>query len=158
MAKRRQQWRVGDVFLVPTRDTQAVLAQVVGQEAGVLNSATCAFFDQRIPRASEWTGILPVQKVFSVLFVTRDLLDSGAWRVLGHQPVRVPREMFPYENLRDAGFVGAKVIGSGIVMEFLDAFYRLVPWDDWKDPHYLDGLLISAAKKPPDVLLKRHQS
>ncbi len=154
MAKRRQQWQVGDAFLVPTRDGQAVLAQVVGQEAEVLNSVTSAFFDQRIPSASEWTGILPVQKLFSVLFVTRDLLDSGVWRVVGRQPIRVPRDVFPYEQLRQAGFVGSKVIGSGIVAEFLNAFYRLVPWDDWKDPHYLDSLLISPDKKPSNLLLK----
>ena len=44
--------------------------------------------------------------------------------------------------------IGAKIIGSGIVNEFVEAFYGLVPWDDWKAPHYLDSLLISEAAKP----------
>jgi hypothetical protein len=32
--------------------------------------------------------------------------------------------------------------------EFLDAFCGLSPWDAFKDPEYLDGLLVSPAKKP----------
>jgi len=154
MAKRRQVWKVGDVFVVPTSDGQAVLGQVIAHEPEVLNSVSSAFFDVRIDRDNNWVGILPIQKIFSVLFVTRDLLDIGVWRVIGHQPVRVARDLFPYERLRDRGFVGAKVIGSGIVREFLDAYYGLTPWDAWKEPDYLDHLLISPDKKPKSLVLK----
>jgi len=47
------------------------------------------------------------------------------------------------------------VIGSAIVNEFLNAYYALQPWDDWKDPHYLDSLLVSPDKKPTKLLYKK---
>ena len=92
--------------------------------------------------------------MFSVLFVTRDLLDDGVWRVIAKRPVAIPRSQLPYESLRQNGYVGAEVNGSGIVNEFLDAFYGLGPWDDWHDPTYLDQLLVSPEKKPSRLVFK----
>jgi hypothetical protein len=66
----------------------------------------------------------------------------------------VPKENLPYESLRNKGFVGAKVVGSKNVNELLNAYYGLSPWDDWKDPTYLDKLLISPEKKPTTVKYK----
>jgi len=62
-------------------------------------------------------------------------------------------EAAPYETLRRSGFIGAKVRGSGIVEEFVNAFYGFAPWDDWYVPDYLDAFLISASKKPTDRLV-----
>lgn len=154
--KKKQNWTVGDVFLVKTNDGKSVIGQIVAQEQHVLNCVSCAFFDWRISEEPEIMGLqtLPLKKMFSILFVTRDLLDNGVWRIVGHLPVIVPKELFPYENLRQGGFVGAKVIGSGIINEFLNAYYALTPWDDWKDPEYLDKLLLSPDKKPDNLKYK----
>jgi hypothetical protein len=157
MAKTQvQSWGIGDMFLVKNLDGSECIGQIVGQERDVLNSVSCAFFDRRINRKSDLEEIqtLPPELVFAVLFVTRDLLDSGVWRVVGRFPVTLPREYFPYERLRANAYVGAKVVGSKNVNEFLNAFYGLRPWDDWKDPAYLDKLLISSAKKPSHVKYK----
>src|SRR5215471_2046593 len=114
-----------------------------------------AFFDHRTDHPEEAMETnLSSSGVFSVVFATRDLLDSGAWRIVGRRPVELPSEMFPYENTREAGWVGAKVIGSGNLNEFVNAYFGLTPWDDWKDPTYLDKLLISPDKKPKKLLLK----
>jgi hypothetical protein len=155
MGKRRQRWQVGDVFLVRTKDGLDVVGQIVGRESTVLNSVSCAFYDKRLQDGDDIDVVeLPGTRVFSVVFVTRDLLDNGTWRVVSHRPVTIPRNWLPYEHLRESGYVGAKVIGSRIVGEFLNAFYGLAPWDDWKDPAYLDGLLISPDKKPAKLVLK----
>jgi hypothetical protein len=66
----------------------------------------------------------------------------------------VPEHLFPGGQSRSRGWVGAKVIGSANVADFLAAYHCLVPWDDWKDPSYLDHLLIGPEKKPTNVLLK----
>ena len=95
-----------------------------------------------------------LRDVFAVLFSTRDLLDSGVWRVAGTRGVVVPKELLPFEHLRAAGYVGARVVGSGINTEFLNAFYSLTPWDDWHDPRYLEGLLLSPDKKPQRLAYK----
>lgn len=158
MAKReKQKWAVGDVFLVETVDGLAAVGQIVGQEKSVLNSVSCAFFDVRINAAHEVTAIsdLDASQIFSVLFVTKDLLDEGVWRVVGNRPVDILVWQKPYEQLRKNDWVGAKVIGSNIVTEFINAFYALVPWDDWKNPAYLDQLLVSPGKKPKQLLFRQ---
>ena len=51
--------------------------------------------------------------------------------------------------------MGAKVVGSANVGALCDAFYGLARWDDWKDPEYLDKLLLSPEKKPRGVRYTR---
>jgi hypothetical protein len=57
--------------------------------------------------------------------------------------------------LEKADFVGAVVRGSGIMMEFLDAFYGLRAWDDYADPAYFDKLLLTQDKKPSRLILTK---
>ena len=155
MARAKQKWKIGDVFGIPTPDGKYVVAQIIAQEPEVLNSVSVAIFDARIEGVADARDIsLESEAVFSTVFTTRDLLDSGDWPIIENGEVVVPRSLFPHKDKRSTGFVGAKVIGSGIVNEFVSAFYGLVPWDDWKDPHYLDALLLSPEKKPANVLLK----
>jgi hypothetical protein len=151
-----QKWETGDVFLIENDDGMYSVAQVIGREPDVLNSVSCAFFDIRVSNVAEASLIreLPNNRLISVLFVTRDLLDLGGWRVVGRLPVVVPKSYFPYEKSRSTGFVGAKVIGTKNVNEFINAYHGLKPWDDWKDPHYLDKLLLSPDKKPSNVRYK----
>ena len=159
MAVHKQKWSIGDVFVIPTEDGKHVVGQLIGREAEVLNSVTVALFDERVDRPEDAARAeLPESKVFSVLFATRDLLDSGDWRVVTNRPVEIPRRWFPSEDKRASGFVGAKVIGSGIINEFVNAYFCLVPWDDWKDLNYLDNLLLSPEKKPKNVILKSTMS
>ena len=142
----KQTWKPGDCFLVPLADKSYLIGQVLAAEPKVLNSLSCALFDQRsdgevLPRPD-------IGRIFSTILTTRDLIDSGVWEIRGSYPVEVPRKIFPFEKLRSKGFVGAKVIGSGIVNEFANAFCGLSPWDAWADPNYLDRLLLDTKLKP----------
>ena len=154
--KRKQNWKMGDIFFVKIKDGTTVVAQIVGQEKEALNSVSCAFFDWRVKSDFEIECIseMPLSKIFSILFVTRDLLDNGIWRIVANRPINLSRNLLPYENLRQNGWIGAKIHGSGIVNEFLNAFYGLVPWNNWKDPNYLDKLLLYSEKKPKNLILK----
>lgn len=154
----KQKWGVGSLFAVQTDDSLSVVGQIVGQEPEVLNSASVAFFDKRYQRIEEIPSHSAPDpaEVFAILFVTRDLLDSGVWRVVGESKVVVPQVMLPYEHLRESKFTGAKVYGSGIVNAFLNAFYGLALWDDWHDPNYLDRLLLTPDKKPLQRLVRKH--
>ena len=136
---------------------QFVLGQVAGREASVLNSVTIAFYDYRYDSVQEAEKVDSLErgKAFSVVFSTRESLDSGDWHVVGNRAIAVSIDDMPYENLRSSSFVGAKVIGSGILDEFLNAFYALMPWDDWKDPQYLDRLLLSPSKKPLHLIFRK---
>lgn len=156
MARKKQIWSVGDIFTVRLKNEQYVLGQIVGREAKVLNSVTVAFYDQTFSEEKEaaYVSSLDRERIFSVVFSTRESLDSGDWHVVGKQGINLTAEELPYEHLRGVGFVGAKIFGSGILEEFLNAFYALVPWDDWQDPNYLDQLLISPSKKPQNLIYK----
>jgi hypothetical protein len=153
----KKKWKIGDLFVVQTSDDKFVLGQIVGREASAMNSISAAFFDRRIDSPEEAVGAarsVSANDAFAILFVTRDLLDSGKWQLVGYLEPIVPPAMLPYENLREKRFIGAKIIGSGIVNKFLDAFYALRPWDAWHNPNYLDGLLVSPAKKPTNLIYK----
>jgi hypothetical protein len=153
-AMKRQRWEIGDLFTVPLPDDTASLGQIVARETQALNSVTCAFFSTRfnsdVPEPTHSLGDL-----IACLFITPDLLNNGVWQVIGHADVTVPRHLFPFEETRDRGWVGAKVYGSKNVAEFLAAYHGLTAWDDWADPTYLDRLLISPDKKPKKIILKR---
>lgn len=160
-SKKKQVWSIGDIFVVPLKDGSECLGQVVGREPSVLNSVAIALFDAK-GRWSQGEALPPLDmpNVFSALLATRDLLDSGRWIVLGKKAVGLAPEQRPYENLRESGFIGAKVRGSANVEEFVNAYYGLMPWDDWYVPNYLDDFLVSPDKKPHERLVfsGRHDS
>ena len=116
------------------------------------NVITCAFFDDRVEDPNQWNRRLPSERLISVVSVTRERLDSGDWRVVGTGPIMVERRLWPNEQFRDKGWIGAKVYDASILEEFLDAFHGLAPWDDWKEPDYLDRLLLFPGKKPTNLV------
>lgn len=155
MGRKFQKWSIGDVFTVPLLDGRYGVGQVVGREADVLNSVSVAFFDRTCDDPTEALSIDRTEdRVFSVVFATREQLDRGSWKVVGNEPVAIPTRLLPHEDKRSSRFVGAAVFGTKILDEFLNAYFGLTWWDDWKDPNYLDALLVSPTKKPDKVLLK----
>ncbi|MGY1410772.1 Imm26 family immunity protein [Luteimonas sp. A611] len=153
MAGKKKRWDRGSVFLVPLKDGTECVGQVIGREKSVLNSVAIALFDLK----GKWSAeqkipSLRSDDIFSTVLATKDLLDSGRWVVLDDEAVKIAAGMKPYEDLRRGGFIGARVHGSGVVEEFVNAFYGLMPWDDWYVPDFLDAMLISPDKKPIERL------
>jgi len=144
---RRVDWKLGDVFLIPVSNGTFAAAQIIGREASVLNSISIALFDRRLDQHEEPSPILEFHEVYATLFVTRDLLDRGKWPVVGNHPITIPAAAFPYEDRRSTGYIGAKVIGSGIVQHFVSAFFGAEAWSQYKDPEYFDKLLLAPSKK-----------
>jgi hypothetical protein len=151
---KQQRWDVGDVFLVRQRDGQWSAGQILDRM--MPNVISCAFYDVRVAEPEALPLPLSTAGLIAVTSVTRDGLDSGAWRVVGHAPIGVERRLWPNEQFRNVGWIGAKIYDAGIIEEFLEAFHGLVPWDNWKDPDYLDRLLISPDKKPANLVYKSH--
>lgn len=149
-----QEWAVEDVFMIPLDDGTACLGQVVGREAGALNSVSIAIFDRRdSPDQLEQEAQIRGEDIFSIVFVPRDLLDSGRWRVIGEADNILLQCQLPFENLRRSGFAGATVFGSENIESFLNAFYGLRFWNDSPDSLYFDRLLLSPEKKPTTRIL-----
>lgn len=131
--------KVGDIFWLPIDDGTYVLGQIVEIQKRVLNSITCAFFDIREKEPKEITteGLKPI----SIQFVTKDSFNRGRWVRVGNGNVSLPEAELPYRETMNNGWIGAKVIGSGIITSFLSAFYELRDWNEMKDPEYYSKLL-----------------
>jgi hypothetical protein len=149
---RKQKWGAGDNFLVPLKDGTFGQGQVVIAAQNAMNSAVCVFSGTRHHGQPEILDTPLPGNSISILFVTRDLLDSGRWQVRNNEANFWAADQIHFGELEGKGFVGAKIIGSGIVERLLSAFHGLEPWNDFHDPNYLDGLLLSRDRKPASVL------
>jgi hypothetical protein len=90
-----------------------------------------------------------------------DFHDDECWPVVGQAPVEELMMAFDVPTLRalrTGDDIGAKILGSGIVMDLLDACLGLKPWDRFADPRYLNGLLVAPDRKPQTIVLKRDAS
>jgi hypothetical protein len=145
---------VGSVFLIPLSDGGQAVGQVTAYEPAMLNSVSCILTSLRA-----WTpGVsIPASSVIASLFTTYDLLTKGRWEILGTAAIPITQADFPYEGLRTANWVGAKMIGSRNVEAFLNAWFGLVPWDDWADPNYLDRLLFRGVGRSASAIFKKDQ-
>ncbi|AFI92512.1 hypothetical protein F6Q07_10300 [Pectobacterium parmentieri] len=155
MAARKKKWNIGDLFTVPLQDHSFSIGRVVGFEPKALNSAICAFYAHHVDAVPDNEIILSDNELISVLFVTRDLLDSGDWKVFSASSNVFHLDKYiDLSSLRSNGFIGVKSIGSGLIIELMNAYYKLSPWNDYFNPNYLDSLILSPDKKPKDVILK----
>lgn len=152
--RKRQRWSPGAIFLIRQSDALWTVGQVLDRM--MPNVASCAFYDSRVPTGEVPHLPLPPNSLVAVASVTRNRLDSGDWKVIGRAPINVDRSLWPNERFRQVGWIGAKVHDAAIIEEFLEALHGLVPWDNWKDPNYLDKFLISPDKKPANLVYKHH--
>ena len=141
----RQIAKIGDLFWIPIDDGSFVLGQVVEIKREVLNSITCAFYDIRTDDPKQ--KFPEPKNPISIQFVTKDLFVSGKWIRKGNKRVNVSRSQLPYRDTEENGWIGAKVIGSGIINKFLSAFYGLRSWDEMADPIYYEKLLLPGIKR-----------
>ncbi len=153
---RRKTWDVGNVFSVELSDGSYTIGQVVGREAEVLNSITCAFYNIQFLEQPNLEHIpkLNTNQLIACQFTTKDLLTKRIWKVFGNRDHLIPLSAFPHEDCRHNGWIGAEMHGSGIMVQFLEAYYALSYWDDWYDPHYLDTIIWSKASKPKSLKFK----
>ncbi len=141
------------MFLIPLEDATYSVGQVLLKTVSALNSVICAFSKIRTDNVETATTFTP-RDVVAVLFTTPDLLNSGDWRVIRHEPEIVPVARYiDMHSLEAKGYVGVKIIGSGIVENLLNAWFGLEPWDAFYEPDYLDKLLLPSVTRPDSAVL-----
>ena len=155
--KKRQKYKKGDVFVVPLCDGTYSLGQVLSPEPKALNSVACAYYSLRIVDGPilDIPTPLPLDNLISVTLTTPDLLNRATWPVVADRTVNVPSKKRPYERYRSKEWVGAKIIGSGIIRQFLNAYFGLAPWDAMDDPNYYESLLLDPSLKPSGLIYER---
>lgn len=150
----RQLAAVGDVFLVEISGDKFAVGQVVETRPILRNSITCAFFDALVKDAAGVVFALGRDSVLSCHFVTRDAFADGRWRRVAKHPPQLQPHDLPYRETENSGWVGAKVIGSGIMTSFLKAYFGFGDWQEMKDPKYYEGLLF-VGRLPPAHAVRR---
>ena len=146
----RQIPKVGDVFTVPIADGTKSFGQVLEIEPIVMNSITCGFFDflfsEKVPEVD--LHELSEKNLLSCQFVTRDLFNRGVWNRVGNKSPIITETLYPFRETKINGWIGAKVIGSGVVESFLKAYFGFGNWMEMKDPDYYNKLLIKGRSGP----------
>jgi len=154
---KKRAWAPGDVFAVPQRDGICSLGQVI--TLMMQNVVSCAFYDIRVDCEVSSSGSeLPTSRLVSALSVSREQLDYGVWKIIGNQKVVLDEQLWPNEEFRANGWIGARIYDATIAESLLNAFYGLIPWDRYKDPEYLDKLLAYPDRRPKNVVLSRPRS
>lgn len=157
MRRQTQPWAPGDVFTIQQTDGVCTIGQVLSQI--MKNVVSCAFYDIRVPcDAANPPYDLSDDRVIAALSVTKEQLEYGAWRVVGRQAVALPLQAWPNEDCRANDWVGARILDAAIAEDLLNAYNGLLPWDDWKDPEYLDKLLVNPDRKPKHLLYRRRSN
>lgn len=157
MAPRRSQsFSSGDVFRIQLLDGSCALGQIIEVTKQAMNSVLCGFYDVRAAETEIDRTEIFRRNLISVQFVTPESLKRSSWPVVRHEAVPFdPNEFIPFDELAEKGFVGARIVGSGIMKEFMNAYFGLKPWDDWHDPTFLDSLLAPGAKRPSAIVLTK---
>jgi len=144
----------GDVFLVPLSDGTATLGQVLDVTPQVMNSVLCALFGLRGSRPRIDVALPDEKTIVAVQFVTPESFKQGMWPVVRNDEVYIDANRYlPVNELAAKNWVGAKIIGSGIVESLMNAYFSLRAWDDWYVPNYLDSLLAPGVPRPSGVKL-----
>lgn len=141
----RQIAKAGDVFWVPIEDETVVLGQIVEIQKEAMNSITCAFYNVR--RDSPERVIERFHSPIAIQFVTKDLFTNGSWPRVGNEEIIVSENKLPHRDAQNNGWVGARIIGSGIIVKFLSAFFGLRSWNEMHDPNYYEELLLPGVRR-----------
>lgn len=151
MAKKKQKWTNGDVFIIRLKDNSVVNGQILDLQ--MKNVVRCALFNERSKSKTTLNNSCKLENLISLIATTREQLDFGVWEIIGSKEIAIDKNEFPNESFREVNWVGSKIYDASIVEEFADAFFALTPWNDWADPNYLDKLLCKIELKPDNLLL-----
>jgi hypothetical protein len=150
----KQKFDTGDLFLVKLADSTYSVGQILRVTKEVMNSVICAFFYIRVESATESIETLSESRLLTVQFVTAELLRNGTWKVIGNVPPVVDYEKYVhYQELLRKKFIGAEILGAGILVHFMNACFGLRTWDDhgWGTDNFFDKLLVSPDRRPGTI-------
>lgn len=152
MPKRKIKWNNGDVFAIPLEDGSYSVGQIL--DLMMINIVRIALYDEKVKdiHNSNLNQFCKTDNLVSLVTCTREQLDYNIWKIIGNKEQVIPLKMFPYEDKRDNGWIGAITYDAAIIEDFVNSFYGFLPWDDWHDPNFLDELLIDKSKKPSNLI------
>lgn len=155
VGRRNAKFGDGDIFGVAMPDGRFAIGQVLSATPIALGAVGCALFDEVVGPRTQIVSTNSTGRAIAVQVVIPDLIKRHIWPIIGNLPPLVPPSRRPYEAFRERNWIGAKVLGSGVIRVFMSAYHGLVPWDEFHDPGYLDTLLLPGVAIPGNVVRTR---
>jgi len=147
----------GDIFTISLNDNRFVIGQVIQFDERGLSCYSCGLFDILSEDEIEINDInLGFSQCFSVILVTPDCFSSrNKWKIQGNKNPVIPKKFYPYEDLRKKRKPGSRIYDKQTIEEFVNAYYALLPWDNYYKPDFLDELLLTPSKKPKNLIYSK---
>jgi hypothetical protein len=132
---RRNPIEVGGVYQAPDDGGVAFHCLILADLRREIGAVFCAFFagseahdvdmvSRRLPMATQ--------------LVTPELLVRGVWKLVSRASFAADPVNDYIKTLRGSGFVGARIVGAGLVSEYLDTKFGLRPASAWPDASIVD--------------------
>ncbi len=151
MKRNRTNWTNGDIFGVPLKNGSVGLVQIV--DTMLPNIIYVAISSSLTSEHSDEIKKFQADSVISLIAVTRHAFDFE-FKKLGHDKPSFKKSDFKNELTKSNGYIGSVTYDAGLIIDFLNAYNKLTPWDDWHNPNYLDSFLVSDKLKPTDLIYK----
>lgn len=154
MAKKKKvTWSIENVFVIPLMNGKYCVGHVLDQR--MVNTIRIALYDEVLDVAEECdvSKLCNADKLISLVEATKEQLAYGVWKIIGEKKSDIPVSKYANEQYRANKWVGSTVYDAALVEDFVNAFYALIPWDDWYDPNYLEEFLVDISKKPKRLIL-----
>lgn len=153
MRKKKFNWTQYDIFAIPLNNGKYAIGHVLDQR--MPNTIRIAIYDEVIDslESVNVSELCKSEKLLSLLEVTKEQIDFGVWKVIGNKPTTIPISRYPNEQYRDKKWAGSSIYDAALAEDFVNAFYALIPWDDWYVPNFLEEFLIDKSKKPTNLIL-----
>lgn len=151
MRRKRIKWEFGDLFGVKLKDGSYILVQIIDQM--MTNCIYVAVTNIKVDlNSTDNNYTLNPADIISLVCVSKHPFEDGYFPKIGKVDLIAGKADFKNELTKDNGYIGSKIYDGELLEDFLDAYNKLSPWDDWFDPNYLDEFLISLDKKPKDLI------
>jgi hypothetical protein len=151
-------WALGDIFTIKLNNGKYAVGHVLSQRR--VNMLRIALYDEVIDNLNnvDIEALCRESDLLSLIEVTKEQIDFGAWVVVGNKPTSIPVSRHANEQYRSVDpykdGVGSEILDAAIAEDFMNAFYGLHPWDDWYDPEFYDKMLVDKSKKPTHLIYK----
>jgi hypothetical protein len=136
--QRKIKYKVGDVFHVPSLDGGCYLGQVAVDKKQEIGAIFCFFYDGkfRCDQNCAPTELKP-SEIISAVLITPEALERQLWKICANSPIPDHPKLKLLPALREKNFVGAVIVGSGLVEKYLDTYFGLVEESFWPDLNYV---------------------
>ena len=145
----------GQVFYIKLGDSDFASGQLLKENKKSVICLTVALFAYRASTVQELESLgYHEEDCFSTILVTSDIFDYN-WNQEGTvKKMSISKKNYPFrkELLKDG--VGVKMVNPKVLLDFVQAYFGLLPWDYYHDPLYFDKLLLDQSRKPNNLIYK----